>query len=75
MVLIGYIYIICFSQKKQNFIYADILKKIFHVIYIENVFSDVSESFSFYEKVFKSAGCLTCYTSNLLFLIEYKGNV
>ena len=73
-----YFYILCiilFLSKGQNFIHVDIFKKIFHIIYIEKVFSDVSESFSSYEKIFNSAGCLTCYTSNLLFLIEYKGNV
>ena len=37
------------------------------------MFSDMSESFTFYEKVFNSAGCLTCYTLRLLFLFEYKG--
>ena len=41
--------------------------------YFEKAFFDESESFSFYEKMFNSAGCLTCYILRLLFLIEYKG--
>ena len=38
-------------------------------------FSDMSESFTFSEKVFNTAGCLTCFTLRSLFLIEYKGIV
>ena len=54
-------------------VYVDIFKEIFLIIYIEKVFSNVNESFTFYEKMFNSAGCFTCYTLKLLFLIEYKG--
>ena len=64
-----YVYIFWYNfvslKKGQNLIYFDIFKKIFLIIYIKKAFSDGSESFTFYEKMFKSAGYVLCYTLKL----------
>ena len=61
-----------FISKKTNFIYADIFKYIFLIMYIEKVFS-VRECFIFCEIEFNNAGCLTYNPPRLSFLADYKG--